>query len=291
MFDKILLADNLRHDVTHLAKCLPGKRLGAKEIILCHSFDPPKDMPVDKMFYSKLEATLEERRKTLASLLDLPCKVELVRGEPARAILELAEEHDVSMIVMGSHHSGGLRGSLIGSVSYSLLHETIRPVFLLRMSRTGRVQGDVDNVCGRHIFFPTDFSETAEDAFLLLERIATSYNAKVTMFHVHDKARIDPYLRHMLPEFDREDKARLQRLKEHLEANGAGTSSFQVSYGVPAQRILRLANSGEFSLMVIGCQGRGFIPEIFLGSTANAVARHGEIPVIFVPRRRGGMSW
>ena len=142
MFDKILLADDLRHDVTHLAKCLPGKRLGAKEIILCHSFDPPKDMPVDKMFYSKLEATLEERRKTLATLLDLPCKVELVRGEPARAILELAEEHDVSMIVMGSHHSGGLRGSLIGSVSYSLLHETIRPVFLLRMSRTGRVQGE-----------------------------------------------------------------------------------------------------------------------------------------------------
>ncbi len=291
MFDKILLADDLRHDVTHLAGCLPGEKLGAKEIILCHAVNPPKDMPVDKVFFSKLEAILEARRETLASTLGISCNVELVRGEPGRAILELAEEHDVSMIVMGSHHGWGLRGSLIGSVSYSILHETVRPVFLVRMNRAGRVENNVDSVCGRHIFYPTDFSETAEGAFLLLERIATAYGARVTMFHVHDKARIDPYLRHMLPEFDREDKARLQRLKEHLEANGAGDCTFQVSYGVPAQRILRLSNSGEFSLMVMGCQGRGFIPEIFLGSTANAVARHGEIPVIFVPHRRSGMSW
>ncbi len=290
MFERLLLADDLRSNISHLSICLPGKHLGVKKVILCHAINPPKDMSLDQGFVSRIEAELEERAKALGAG-GLECSVELVRGEPGRAILELAEKHNVSMIVMGSHHRGGLRGSLIGSVSYSILHETVRPTFLLRMGSSGSAGSSTDKTCSRHILYPTDFSETAEEAFLLLERIATAYKAQVTLFHVHDKARIDPYLRHMLPEFDREDKERLKRLKEHLEANGSGPCSFQVSYGVPAQRILQLANSGEFSLVVMGCQGRGFIPEIYLGSTANAVARCGEIPVIFVPRRRQGIGW
>ncbi len=290
MFEKLLLADDLRSEISNLLAYLNGENLGVREVILCHAVSPPKDMPIDQGFLSKIEAELDKRAGTLDAK-GVKCKVELVTGEPGRAILELAEKHNVSMIVMGSHHRGGLRGSLIGSVSYSILHETVRPTFLLRMGSSGSAGSSTDKTCSRHILYPTDFSETAEEAFLLLERIATAYKAQVTLFHVHDKARIDPYLRHMLPEFDREDKERLKRLKEHLEANGAGPCSFQVSYGVPAQRILQLANSGEYSLVVMGCQGRGFIPEIYLGSTANAVARCGEIPVIFVPRRRQGIGW
>ncbi len=290
MFERLLLADDLRFDPSFLMNYLPGKELGVREIILCHAINPPKDFTIDKVFFSRLREELDKRAELFASL-GLECKVELVRGEPAGAILRLSESHDVSMIVVGSHHSGGPRGSLIGSVSYSIMHETVRPVFLLRKYSYQGPATRGNTAWNRHILYATDFSQTAEEAFLMLERIATAYHSKVTLFHVHDKARIDPYLRHMLPEFDREDKSRLLRLKEHLEANGASECAFQVSYGVPAQRILRLANSGEFSLLVMGCQGRGFIPEVFLGSTANAVARHGQIPVLFVPHRRSGMAW
>ncbi len=289
MFEKLLWADDLRSDISHITRYVPGEKLGVKEVVLCHAVDVPKDMPVDRVFFSRMEVELEKRADALGAY-GIKCVIELVRGEPGRAILELAEKHNVSMIVVGSHHRGGLRGSLIGSVSYSILHETVRPTFVIRMSHSDKIK-NVTDILSRHIFYPTDFSETAEAAFLLLEQIATVYHSRVTLFHVHDKARIDPYLRHMLPEFDKEDKARLQRLKEHLESNGAGPVNYQVSYGVPAQRILQLANSGEYSLVIMGCQGRGFIPEIYLGSTANAVARCGEIPVIFVPNKRAGVGW
>ncbi len=292
MFEKLLVADDLRIPPLSLVRCIPKKKLGVREMIICHAINPPENFQIDQEYLDSLKNRLESRADEVRAR-GFNCRVEVVRGTPGRAVLELAEQFNVSMVIIGSHHRGGVRGALIGSVSYGILHEATRPTFLVRFSpeTMGRDGEPSPDSCNSHILFPTDFSETAEGAFLLLERIATVTHAKVTLFHVHDKARIDPYLRHMLPEFDREDKARMQLLKEHLEANGSGPVSVQVSYGVPAQRILSMANSGEYSLIVMGTQGRGYIPEIFLGSTANAIARQADLPVLFVPHKRLGVGW
>ncbi len=292
MFEKLLVADDLKIPPLSLVKCIPKKKLGVKEMIICHAINPPENFQIDEEYLDGIKNRLEERADEVRAR-GFNCKVEVVRGTPGRAVLELAEQFNVNMIIIGSHHRGGVRGALIGSVSYGILHEATRPTFLVRFSHgnSGKTQEPSQDSCNSHILFPTDFSDTAEEAFMLLERIATVTHARVTLFHVHDKARIDPYLRHMLPEFDREDKARMQLLKEHLEANGSGECQIMVSYGVPAQRILNMANSGEFSLIIMGTQGRGYIPEIFLGSTANAIARHADLPVLFVPRKRPGIGW
>ncbi|RUM92175.1 MAG: hypothetical protein DSZ23_00970 [Thermodesulfatator sp.] len=292
MFEKLLVADDLKIPPLSLVRCIPKKKLGGKEMIICHAINPPENFQIDQAYLDGIKNRLEDRADEVRAR-GFNCRVEIIRGAPGRAVLELAEQHNVNMIIIGSHHRGGVRGALIGSVSYGILHEATRPTFLVRFNpeKKGVTEEPSPDSCNSHILFPSDFSETAEGAFLLLERIATVTHARVTLFHVHDKARIDPYLRHMLPEFDREDKNRMQLLKEHLEANGSGPVSIQVSYGIPAQRILNMANSGEFSLIVMGTQGRGYIPEIFLGSTANAVARHADLPILFVPHKRPGLGW
>ncbi len=289
MFEKLLVADDLKIPPLSLVRCIPKKKLGVREMIICHAINPPENFQIDQSYLDSIKDRLESRADAVRAR-GFNCRVEIVRGTPGRAVLELAEQFNVNMVIIGSHHRGGVRGALIGSVSYGILHEATRPTFLVRFS-PGKQEDLSRDSCNSHILFPTDFSETSETAFLLLERIATVTHAKVTLFHVHDKARIDPYLRHMLPAFDKEDKARMQLLKEHLELNGSGPCSIQVSYGVPAQRILNLANSGEFSLIVMGTQGRGYIPDIFLGSTANAIARHADLPVLFVPHKRPGPGW
>ncbi len=292
MFEKLLVADDLKIPPLSLVGCIPKKKLGVREVIICHAINPPENFQIDQAYLDEIKGRLEGRADAVRAR-GFNCRVEIVRGAPGRAVLELAEQFNANMIIIGSHHRGGLRGALIGSVSYGILHEAARPTFLVRFNpeTSDRAEEPSPDSCNRHILFPTDFSETAEGAFMLLERIATVTHARVTLFHVHDKARIDPYLRHMLPEFDREDKARMQLLKEHLESNGAGPVSIQVSYGVPAQRILNLANSGDHSLIIMGSQGRGYIPEIFLGSTANAIARQADLPVLFVPHKRPGLGW
>jgi nucleotide-binding universal stress UspA family protein len=40
------------------------------------------------------------------------------------------------------------------------------------------------------------------------------------------------------------------------------------------------------SLVVMGSQGRGFVPELFLGSVSHNVARHGDASVLLIPSKK-----
>lgn len=67
---------------------------------------------------------------------DLPADVgvetQLTHGRPARRILEIADERDCDLIVMGAHGHGRLHHALIGSVSDKVLRVSRLPVLLLR---------------------------------------------------------------------------------------------------------------------------------------------------------------
>jgi nucleotide-binding universal stress UspA family protein len=53
--------------------------------------------------------------------------------------------------------------------------------------------------------------------------------------------------------------------------------------GHPLPAILRVLESQDISLIVMGTQGKGFIKEIFLGSVAHNVSRLAACPVLLVP--------
>ena len=65
---------------------------------------------------------------------DLACKVSIetvAASKPANGICEFAEDNSVDMIVMGCRGLGALR-SMLGSVSYSVLHEATCPVVTVK---------------------------------------------------------------------------------------------------------------------------------------------------------------
>ncbi|WP_416840120.1 universal stress protein [Haloferax sp. DFSO52] len=53
-------------------------------------------------------------------------------GSPHRAILRYADEHDVGLIVMGTHGRRGLERYLIGSVTERVLRMTDVPILTIR---------------------------------------------------------------------------------------------------------------------------------------------------------------
>jgi nucleotide-binding universal stress UspA family protein len=53
-------------------------------------------------------------------------------GQPARAILAYAEEHDVDHIVMGSHGRSGVSRVLFGSVAETVTRRATVPVTIVR---------------------------------------------------------------------------------------------------------------------------------------------------------------
>jgi nucleotide-binding universal stress UspA family protein len=52
-------------------------------------------------------------------------------GHPHSVVTDYAEEHDVDIIVMGSHGRGGIRRALLGSVTERVLRSTHRPVLVV----------------------------------------------------------------------------------------------------------------------------------------------------------------
>ena len=57
---------------------------------------------------------------------------EVIEGNPADAILEVAKKHRVDLIVMGSHGRSGLGRIFLGSVAESVLRRSPVPVLVVR---------------------------------------------------------------------------------------------------------------------------------------------------------------
>ena len=56
---------------------------------------------------------------------------DLLEGDPAERILELARSRDVALIVIGSRGLGAVASVILGSVSKRVLHDADRPVLVV----------------------------------------------------------------------------------------------------------------------------------------------------------------
>jgi nucleotide-binding universal stress UspA family protein len=73
-----------------------------------------------------------EHASELAEQRGLEVSTELLVGDPADEIVAAADSHDADLIVIGSRGHGALASALLGSVSLGVLHETRRPVLVVR---------------------------------------------------------------------------------------------------------------------------------------------------------------
>ena len=104
-------------------------------VVAVHAYEPAPDWLGSSNYDQALGAHEAHGRQILESLsaereLDIEFETSLVKGPPARAIVEAAGAHDADEIVIGSRGVHPLRG-VLGSVSHALLHETDRVVVVL----------------------------------------------------------------------------------------------------------------------------------------------------------------
>ena len=58
-------------------------------------------------------------------------RTQVVEAPPATAILQVADEQDADLIVIGAHGHGNLRDRLLGSISYRVTHLARQPVTII----------------------------------------------------------------------------------------------------------------------------------------------------------------
>ncbi|GAB4379326.1 MAG: universal stress protein [Calditrichia bacterium] len=293
MFKKILIATDLSPASDAIIDCAHGfKRIGVEQVILCHALGLRYLETLKHEMLRHVEPKLAAQKKILEQQ-GLETFVEIPAGIPSVEINRLAEEKDVSLIVIGSHGESLAQHLLFkfGGVASEVLHSHQKPLLLVRTKVSENEQGEVcaEASCTdfrSKVLYLTDFSDTAQRAFQFLEKIVESGCDTLTLMHVQDITRIGKYLEDRLEEFNRIDSERLEMLKSKLEELGARKVEVFLPYGHPTAEILQELRRETYSLLVMGSQGRGFIKEVFLGSLSCKIAREAPTSVLLVPALR-----
>jgi nucleotide-binding universal stress UspA family protein len=76
-----------------------------------------------------------DRARALSDDNAVEADEEILEGDAAEHIVELARARDAAVIVIGSRGHGAVRGALLGSVSSAVLHRADRPVLVVPPQR------------------------------------------------------------------------------------------------------------------------------------------------------------
>lgn len=143
MFKKILYPTDFS-DVSK--KVLPYlkqlKEGGSKEVLVVHVIDERGITAIEQytpIASGEIERNLkEESEQELTAIAEelkqsgLEAKTRIETGVPLREILRIAEEEDVSLIVLGSHGRSNIEEMLLGSVSEKVVRKCKKPVLVVK---------------------------------------------------------------------------------------------------------------------------------------------------------------
>lgn len=111
-------------------------RDGDGTLILAHVEVIPLSAAGGEFMYAVPEPPTEELLDKLEHVMPfdshVPVERRLLSGDPADAIIRLAETEDIDLIVMGTHGRRGLRRLLMGSVAEAVVRAAPCPVLTVK---------------------------------------------------------------------------------------------------------------------------------------------------------------
>ena len=201
----------------------------------------------------------------------------LTEGDPARAIIRVAEEVTADLIVVGTHGRTGLRRLLAGSVAATVLHKANRGVLALRANHHPH---QVEGI--RVILHPTDFSRASAVALDVARSLAQDQGARLIVLHV---VRRDPRREgRMTVEIDtRQEQHSLEVIRQRIDGPDlAYPVETRLVRGLEGEEILRAVQDSQADLVVMGSHGRSRLGRLLMGSTSEAVVPKADCPVLVV---------
>lgn len=234
-----------------------------------------------------LEQTRRYAEQQMAGLLisgrlrDIPHQVLLGTGELWPVISGMLGQHEIDLVVVGTHGRTGARKLLLGSAAEEIFRMAPCPVLTVG-PKVEAQQGTArapDPLSRRRFLYATDFSAHSERAAAYAVSLAQENQAHLTLLHVvqesadvspHNRARIVEYftkqLRALMP-----DEAEMWCEPEII-----------VEFGEPADAILRVADQTQAEVIALGVRRAGTFPGHLPPATAYKVVCQARCPVLTV---------
>ncbi|HYL62925.1 MAG TPA: universal stress protein [Candidatus Methylomirabilis sp.] len=228
--------------------------------------------------------TLDKKhtRDVLQALAGIPTHVTIEEGEIYFCVDAAIRDHDIDLLVIGTHGRTGLGKLLLGSVAEEILRTVTCPVLTVGpQSETprGARQGF------REIVYATDFSLESKSAAAYAVSLAQEFEARLTLLHVvpESKAALQASWSDLAD-------ASTQELRKLVppEAEAWCNPEFVVERGDPGERILHVAAMREADLIVLGVQPEKGVPGAATHlpvAILHKVVAHAHCPVLTIRSR------
>jgi nucleotide-binding universal stress UspA family protein len=228
---------------------------------------------------------------TNAERLGVTCETLVIESplwNTGEAIVEAAKESNCDLIVMGTHGREGLERLMIGSVAERVSRLATQPVMLVRNSATNNTKINPFE----KLFVPVDGSDTSAIALGVAHELCRGLNASLEIAHVVPDLPIpltDPVGAYAAFDYAGLAKTLEESGREILTKAVKNTTVGNVSSNLIlaggqhiSAAILNAARDASSDLIVIGTHGRSDMDRLLLGSVAEGVIHHAEVPVLLV---------
>ena len=132
------------------------------------------------------------------------------------------------------------------------------------------------------ILVPLDGSKLAEESLVQVRELARTHRSKVILLRVVFALVFpgaDPTEAQV--QVIEEAEGYLEKIQKKMEAEGIRVET-AIRYGFPAEEILAHINLGGIDLLAMTTHGRTGPVRMVMGSVAEQVVRHSDIPVLLV---------
>ncbi|MGD2114446.1 MAG: universal stress protein [Acidobacteriota bacterium] len=265
------------------------------KLTLVHALAPPMPVAdfaapplhVDQELRASAEKRLEEALQR-APLDGIEADTALRDGTPSQAVLDLVQEVEADLLVVGTRGLTGFQHLLLGSTAERIVQRSPVPVLSVH-------PGDgLPEREPRTIMVPTDFSLDAEAALDTTERALSLVEAetRVLLLHVfHVPAEYRSYgpagsFFEFTEELSQTLEERMGELARPFRDRGLTVETL-VAEGIPAEVVVRTAEEHGVDLIAMGTHGRSGLAHLLLGSTAERVVQHAGCPVLTVRQGEG----
>lgn len=150
------------------------------------------------------------------------------------------------------------------------------------------------------ILYASDITEGSRPAFRMAVKQAINNHARIVFLHalepmddfIDDFLPVNASQKHKQQLIDSFRKRIGERIKAFLSSELEDDfelpyePTIQVSPGKPDQVILKAAKRLNASMIIMGDRETSSMSRVFLGSTAQKVIHHSEIPVLIVPLKK-----
>ena len=203
--------------------------------------------------YEKVRQAAEEGITDIlisGKLRGVPHEVLLEEGNVWPTLEKLIVEHEVDLVVAGTHGRGKVQKILIGSVAEEIFRQADTAVLTVGPGVKGETRKEIEL---SHILFATDFGSGAERAAAHALSLAQEHNAHITLLHVIESAAA--YTEESVA---RQREINIVRMKQLLPKDTENwcKPEFRVTFGSAVEEILIAARECKADLIVMGAKPR-----------------------------------